>query len=815
MYTIFVRFFILIMLPIFLILGYFIVTSKFGLPQVKGLISVNGLADDITISRDGSGVVSIKSKHDNEVFFAMGFVHAQDRLWQLELQRRMAQGRLSEVFGQKSVRADAQMRTLGLYRSAQSAWTALSQQAKASLTAYSAGVNAGIKTSDSLPVEFQLFGITPEPWQEIDSLAWSKVFALNLSNNMWSEINQFLTKPYLTDAQASELFPGYPKDAPVTVDNTQIKTVDALVGMLDLKENFQYDLKVGGKFVGSNAWVISGGLTDSGNAIMANDPHLGIQVPSLWYMANLSGDKIKASGMTLVGLPIIIFGRNQNIAWGGTNMMADTQDLYFEQVNSQNAKQYMNNGQWLEFETEKQYIKVRPEFPAILREAVKPVEVLVRKTVRGPVISDVFGLSDQPVTLRWTALDEKDTTYESFFRLNYAKDWSSFRAALSHHVAPTLNFMYSDTEGNIGYLGAGKIPVRIKGKGQTPVIGGASDYQWRGYIPFSELPQSYNPDKGYIISANNKVVGEDYPYHISFDWAPPARAQRIEQLIEYGLKKNKTLSLAYMKEMQRDTVSYGSLELRKLLTSASMITEQQKIAQQYVAQWNGDMAANSQGAAIFYSWARHLRVVLFKDHLSVPFGRFREQDLISSSYLGTTYDQIAAALTPGGAQWCDDRSTDQTESCEWAVHQALDLAIKELSKLAGSDMDDWLWGNVHETVYSHQPFSKVNMLKSFFERRIDSGGGPNTINVANARFIESQGYEQNFGAGFRQIISLSKDSVEHFYMNSTGQSGNVFSEFYDDMIEPFRDVIYFEQQSVKPGTELVLKSSDKPGITKQ
>jgi penicillin amidase len=805
MRTLFVKFLILIILPIAFVVGYIFFTSDFGLPQVQGVINVKGISGDISISRDEYGTVYIKADNDNDVFFGMGMAHGQDRLWQLELQRRLSQGRLSEIFGKNFIKIDAQMRTLGLYESVQSAWDALSPEAKSSLTAYSAGINARLNNSNALPLEFNLFDIQPEPWTEYDSLAWSKVFALNLSNSMLKEITRFIAKSHLSGSQDEELFGEDPNNYPIKTSYTDSKVFEALTAMTQLQDEFQQKLNIGGEFVGSNAWAISGKLTNSGNSILANDPHLGIQMPSIWYMANLSGEHLNASGMSIVGLPVIIFGRNDKISWGGTNMMTDVQDLYFEQVNGSNPKQYLDKGQWRDFEIKKHYIKVRPEFPEILREPIKPVEVIVRKTVRGPILSDIFGFTGQPVSLRWTGLDEGDTTYESFFRLNYTNDWSSFKSALSYHVAPTLNILYTDQLGNIGYMGAGLIPIRSKGKGLTPVPGGTSDYQWTGYIPFEDWPQSYNPEKGYIVSANNKMVDDDYPYFISSDWAPDARAKRIEQLIQEGLKTTGTLSLGYMRKIQGDTLSYGATGLITLLKSASMETEKQRLAQNYLSKWDGDMAEDSQSASIFYSWARHLRIILFRDNLSTSLGNHHQSTLINQFYMSTTYDQIEAALTPGGALWCDDINTSTVENCEWVIQQSLDLAIKELYKVAGSDMDDWTWGDVHKAVYSHNPFSEVNLLKPLFESRISNGGGPNTINVASATFVESEGYEQHFGAGFRQIIELGNNSVNHVYMNSTGQSDNVLSKHYDDMVEPFRDVLYIDLNKSKIETVLVLK----------
>ncbi|MAA93334.1 MAG: penicillin amidase [Rheinheimera sp.] len=813
MKTLVLRLLALIILPSLAVSAYFFFNENFGIPQVKGELQVSGIQENISIERDDNGTVYIKAPKDDLVFFGMGLAHAQDRLWQLELQRRIAQGRLSELFGASSVSVDAQMRTLGLYDAAKSAWASLSPQAKSSLIAYSAGINSWLEKTDGLPPEFYIFDITPEPWTPIDSLAWSKVFALHLSDSMWSELSRFMAKSYLNDDQLSEFFANYSQDSTLNVAQSGNSTVKNFAAISQLHDVLKQHFIVGSPYVGSNAWVVSGKLTDNGQALLGNDPHLGLQIPSLWYMASLTGERINAVGMTLVGLPVIIFGRNQKVAWGGTNLMADVQDLYFEQVKLNNPKQYLNNGQWLEFKTRKEYIKVRPEFPVVLREAVKPVEIRIRETVRGPVISDAFGLSDQPISLRWTALDDKDTSYEAFLKLNYVSDWGSFKSALSHYVAPNLNFLYIDVRGNIGYLGAGKIPIREKGRGNMPVHGGSSDYFWRGYVPFEQWPQSYNPPEGFIVSANNKLVGDDYPFHISDDWAPPARANRIEQMLSKEIAAGRKISLDYVKTMQTDTLSLGAKRLLDLLKTMPMETEQQHEALQFIKNWDGDMAADSIAASIFYSWTRHLRIAIYKDAFKADYGRVADSGLLRRIYLNTTYDQILAALTPGSAFWCENNNSILVEDCSMVVRQALNDAIKELSKLAGADMNDWAWGEINTGVYAHNPFSRINLFKKIFERRVAAAGGPNTVNVSSSVFRDAEGYEQTFGAGFRQIMRIGDQGVEHFYMNSTGQSGNVFSQHYDDMVELFSQGRYHNVNEARINNKLLLISQDNKSTT--
>lgn len=792
------------MLPLVAITSYAFFAMDFGVPKVTGVIEVSETQGDISLIRDENGVAYIDATSDADAFFGIGFAHAQDRLWQLELQRRIAQGRLSEILGESAIQLDAKMRTLNFHEIAKKEWAVLSPSAKNSLTAYAKGINARIQNTDSLPLEFMFFDVKPEPWTEVDSLAWSKVFALSLSNSMWTEIARFVSIPYLSKTQRAELFEG--------LEDVQVSRVDeglsqALMAMTEVQDEMEQRFKIGGDFVGSNAWVVAGKLSTDNSSMLAGDPHVGLQIPSSWYVASIVGDKIEAKGMSLVGLPVIIFGRNQHIAWGGTNMMADVQDLYFEQVNSADANLYMDNGQWVPFEIETQYIKVRSKFPAVLREKTKPVEIEIRKTVRGPIVSDAFGVSDQPVSLRWPALDSNGTTYESFYRLNYAKNWESFQAALAYHVSPTLNFLYSDREGNIGYQGAGRIPLRKQGNGDIPQMGQLSGDNWSGYIPFEKMPQIYNPESGFIVSANNNMAGEDYPFHISYDWAPPARADRITQMLEDEIQAGQKLSLEMMKKIQGDTVSFGAQKLIELLRVAPVQNQIQREAQQYLTQWNGDMSTDSTAASIFYSWSRFLRIVLYSDEFKTPYGRSQHSGLLSSTYMNLTYDQIAHTLTHNGESWCDDIATKKVESCDSAVQQALDMSIAQLTKLMGSDMDDWAWGEIHTTVYKHTPFSEVNILRKLFERRVISGGGPNTVNVGTANFVESSGFEQYFGAAHRQVIKLGSSSDRHFYMNSTGQSENVFSNYYDDMINPFNKLEFFELPNVAEGSQLLIKNS--------
>ncbi len=784
------RLFALVALPLLITSVWLWAAMQATLPVEGRLRLTRGVSAPVTIDRDSAGAVHIRAEDDNDAFFAVGFAHAQDRLWQLELQQRMVRGSLSELFGKESVESDLWFRTLGLYESTASAWAALSPQARRSLTAYSAGINAWLAEKHRLPAEFQVFGIRPSGWSERDSLAWVKMFALNLGGNYRREIARYVASKSLNQAQLSAFFPNYPLDAPSTVAAIGDHDVSQLVALSDFQQSLEQQFGLALPNTGSNAWVVSGRHTQDGSALLANDPHLGLQIPSLWYVLSVDAPTLKTSGMSLVGLPLVVFGRNAHIAWGGTNMMADAQDLFFERSDPSGAN-YAVEDQWQPFASRTESIRVRADFPGPLRKQNAPLSLTIRTSRHGPVISDRFGVFDQPVSLRWTALDAGDTSYEAFFRMNYATDWTSFKDAMSVHVAPAMNLVYADREGNIGYLGVGRIPVRRQGNGTLPSPGWDDNYGWSGEIPPAQWPQSFNPPKGYIVSANNKVGNDAYPYFISNDWASPARAIRIEQLLRARIDSGQQLNVLDMQRIQGDTVDLEAAAMMAQLRKRLPAGEHGARAAAYLKDWNGDMRAESQAAAIFHVWMRHFRQSGMGGRNGNYWDDQQEKKILDSLQRNVALDYLATQLDAGGSAWCDDPATTAYENCNAALATAQEAALWELHTLKGDwSMESWHWGEVQTTVYAHTPFSQWKPLGNLFGRRIGSGGSPNTVNAADSVFAGSDGYLQAFGAGFRQVISLHPTQSAHYYMVSTGQSGNIASEHYDDMVVPFRDLQY-------------------------
>jgi penicillin amidase len=782
--------------------GYLILQQS--LPPTSGTLRVSGIEFPVTLTRDDHGVAYIQAQRDTDAFYALGLAHAQDRLWQLELQRRMGRGEMSEIFGRGSLQLDIFVRTLGIRENAAASLHALSDEAKSALSAYAAGINSWIDGRHELPSEFAVLRVKPQHWTPADSLAWLKVFALSMSLNYRAELDNYSLAAILDESRQRSLALQGTSAAPVTVPNAELKSVNALAQLASLGREVER-LLGDGKVVGSNAWAIAARHSSDGKATLANDPHLGLELPSMWYVASLKGEKLQASGMTLVGLPLVLLGRNQHIAWGATNMMADTQDLYFEQVNANDPNQYRQGEAWRDFASRTETFNVKADFPAVLRNPLAPVQVKIRSTLNGPIITDATGVLDQPVALRWTGSSRSDTSFDAFLRVNYAGDWATFNRAMALHVAPALNLVYVDAAQNIGYLAAGQVPIRGIGQGKTPLQGWLPETAWRGFIPASELPRSFNPGKGYVVSANNQVAGSDYPYFISDDWAEPARAQRIEEMIVAKLAQNAKLSAADQRAMQVDYVDKQAAQLLPELLQTARDEDVDGLLDA-LSEWDGRTDRDSIASTVFFTWMQHLRTRLFADELKTVWGKPELSTQLQAIVHGMSLTRVQAALAETSANWCDDIDTAATESCDEIKSRALRDTYKDLQHLLGSDPDDWQWSEAHQVVFAHRPFSSIKGLDFIYERRLANGGSENSINVAGGSYDRNEGFTQTYGAGFRQILQPgAADAATHIYMNSTGQSGNVLSRHYDDMIEPYVTGAYYSLTPPDANTAQQLK----------
>ncbi|MFQ3244137.1 MAG: penicillin amidase [Arenicella sp.] len=788
------RFLLWVVLPIILILSLAYGFLLQSLPQVDGVVRLKGLDFPVTIIRDEHAIPHISAATDHDAFFALGYLHAQDRIWQMNYLRRLSQGRLSEILGRESLASDQFMRTLGLSRSAQTALQSLDDSARQVLTAYANGVNAWIKEENILPIEFYILNTEPELWQPSDSLLLTKIMAFNLGNiNYGFEMTFDSLVRELGLAKANEIFPDpNSKTFPVT-EAAGLVDEGILQGLLAQRDGLQIRFDLSDKGLGSNAWAVSGKFTKSGLPLLGNDPHLGIGIPTMFYLAEIQGNRLHVAGATFPGIPLVTAGRNKSIAWGTTNMIADVQDLYVERVNPLNEYQYEVDGQWLDMEVDEELIHIKSDFPVFLTDPIPPLKWLVRRTKHGPLISDAIGRVEHPLALRWTGLDESDKSYQSYLSINYAEDWTSFKSSFEGYVVPASNFIYADIHGDIGLFAAGKIPIRDHSNGRLPVPGWQSIYDWDRYIPLDSVTQILNPEKGYIANSNNKIHPDDYPYMISHLWADPYRFESISQTIESHIKTGRKLTVQDFVDLQGSTRSLQVDELLPFLQNLAPETPKQRDAIGKLIEWDGDPSDDSKEAVIYMVWLRHFRTLLIGDELRGSVLHEARADIlqfVTTIRMPKFIKRVISHSENLQFNWCDRIGTDAQETCEELALDALDEALNEIDRKIGADMP---WGDVLEVHYGHQVFANTPLLDFVFDRTTGKGGDRYSVNSVNWSYSEDNGYRVDTTANYRQVVDFN-DWSQGGFINDTGQSGNLLSEHYDDHIQPFKELKLWPMQ---------------------
>ncbi|MCG7548602.1 penicillin acylase family protein [Pseudoalteromonas sp. Of7M-16] len=760
-----------LLLPLILAVLYTFSWVKSTIFEEDSSFTVQGIEQDISVTVDEFGVPSIDANSDSDAFFAMGFLHAKDRMWQMEVQRRMGKGETAEIFGRSSLSQDIWMRTLGLHAVAEASWENYDDDFKAAMVAFSAGYNAWLAQTDELPVEFSLFNVEPKPWTPVDSIVIGKLFSLMLSFNLSRELDAVRAMSLLPEQHFRALYPDIPQ--------AHISTSLAEQTTLDIESNYaQLQAQRFGKQkdLGSNGWVVSGEHTTNGVPILANDPHLGIELPSMWYAAKIKGDKINSAGMTFPGLPFVIFGKNEDIAWGGANFTIDKQDVVLHEFNPNSPNQYASSTGWKPLDIEVQQIHIKSEFPDALRTKQPPYELFIARTESGPILDYVPG-SLNGMSLKWTALDATDLSLKALLQLNYAKDWHSFRSALSHLVSPSLNVFYADRAGNIGMSASGLIPIRKVGQGKVPVPN--TQFAWTGYVPWEEMPYIYNPPEGFIANANENYLPTSYPYFVGSDWAEPTRANRIKRILKKRIDNGQKVDAEFNRVMQLDVVDDNVRHLQRILIEQYGFNPEQAIRKGFLA-WDGDMSSDSPYPALYVSFIEHLREELVRPHFKLA-GTGSVLDDRVSSLVSRVETGTLLRLLEEEPYWCIKQSAQQQQTCIAVINSAFDKAQAELTKLVGSNPDNWRWSEIVSREYTHRPLGDMEALKSSFKTYISGDGTPHTINVANYRFDEDDGYIQNAGATFRHVFELTPDISYHF-INSTGQSGHIYSAHYADMM---------------------------------
>ena len=777
------------------------IAARRSFPETDGTVQIWALEAEVRVVRDSYGVPHIYATNMNDLYRAQGYVEAQDRFYQMDFWRHIGAARLSEMFGDSSLETDQFLRTLQLEALAEAEFAAMPEEHRTYLVSYAEGVNAYLQDHSGLKLslEYGILGLTngdyePEPWEPVHTLTWAKMMAWELGGNMSKEIDRAILAGVMPTDQVDQLFPPYPSDKPYIVDSqglTTAMTAPALpdiAGLLaTIAPRVDAVTSVTGELgaeIGSNNWVVSGELTESGMPLLANDPHLSIQMPSIWYQVGLHCEgpdptcPHHVAGFGFPGVPGVVIGHTDAIGWGVTNVAPDVQDLYVERINPNNLNQYEVNGSWVDMEIATETIKVA---------GAEDVELIVRTTRNGPIISDVYGAledygdlsgletpEEYAISLRWTALEPTQLA-SSILELNQATNFEEFRDALSLWDVPSQNFVYADTAGNIGYQMPGLVPIRANGDGRWPVPGWTNEYQWTGTIPFEELPYVYNPPSGYIATANNAVVDGSYPFLITQDWAYGYRAERIVAEIEAATQP---ITQQFMSDLQADSYNLNAEEIVPHILALESSQGTVGDAQNLLADWDLENGADSQGAAVYAAIWRHLLIETLHDDMpedTHPNGR---------SQWFVVMEQLLN--DPNDTLW-DDVQTTGVEDANDILERAVVTAMDELSVELGTDTEDWRWGDLHVANFRNGSLgeSGIAPIEWLFNRQgFAVSGGTSIVNATS--WNPSEGYAVTALPSLRMVLDFA-DLEDSVAIHTTGQSGHAFAPHYIDMAALWAD----------------------------
>ncbi len=787
-----------------LALGWYVWRS---FPQLDGQLRLAGLKAPVSVRRDAADVTHLRAATPHDAWRALGFVHAQERGWQLEFNRRVMHGKLSEILGEATLETDKLMRTLGIVRAAQRQLDRMPAEARSALEAYSEGVRAFYAgRTQALSPEFLVLGVRPgeeEPaWEAVDSVGWSLMMALDLGGNWGNEFARLSSAQAVPTHRLWELFPPYPGEQPASaVDfaalyrglgvyrSSAARVSDAapsrhLARTLDdaaraWSQAFVRDVGVvEGK--GSNAWVVSGERTVSGKPLLANDPHLGLSAPAIWYFARLEAPGLDVAGATLPGLPFVVLGRTRTAAWGFTNTGPDVQDLYLEQIKPGDPMSYRVDdaqGQqaWAGFELRTETIGVKGR---------APVQHQVRSTRNGPVLSDAQAAHGRlldtnrfVLALRWSALEADNNTALAMKRVNEAGSVADLLTAFSDYHSPMQNVMMADAQGRIGYKAVGRVPLRRADndiRGIAPSPGWDPRYAWAGWLPYEQTPEQ-GAGPAWIANANQRVTPAGYPHFIGQDWTFPDRFDRIVELLA-ATPHHDAQSMA---RIQGDLVSLATQRLLPHLLTAVSNHPLAAPALQQLRGFNGEMRGDGAQALIFATWADELTRGLLVPHL----GQERFDALYGKRQFRAVVEKSLAS--PDG-WWC------APSSCAEQVGRALDRALDRIAKAQGQDISTWRWDRPHVALSAHRPFGNVALLARWFDVESPTGGDSFTVNVGQYWPNDpKRPFANRHGASLRAIYDLA-DLEQSRFIYQTGQSGLVFSSRYRDMAREWSELRYRE-----------------------
>ncbi len=794
-----------------------------SLPEVRGEWTLSGLAGPVEMVRDRHGIPHILARNEEDALFALGFVHAQDRLWQMEMNRRVGAGRLAEVLGPAALDTDRLLRALGLYRRSEATLAHLAPESRQRIAAYVRGVNAWLEARDGLlPPEFLILGFEPALWRATDSLVWPKVMALDLAREWTRDLMRLRMSKFLPADRILDFYPPYRDDKPWGVVPPQVsvaepgdtppdsaadeaqraagkaegsaaradshcnpetwpaspspsrfRTKPSSGGDSGVRSPLLSVLSPPSGHSGSNSWIVDGTRSASGRPILANDPHLGLSAPSTWYFVHLSWPGHDVVGATFPGLPIVVIGHNSHAAWGLTNTGPDVQDLFIERIDPEDPGRYLTPAGPRPFEVRREIIEVKGGEDVVLQ---------VRETRHGPVLEDGWEPargtleSGHVLALAWTTLREDDLTAQAGLALPEAKDWERFVAAFRDFHSPQQSVAYADVNGNIGLLAPARLPIRTGGgprDGMMPRPGWDARYDWQGFVPFEELPLVYNPRGGTIVSANHPVADPDYPHHITCEWAAGYRAERIMERLAARPRHD----MESFRALQHDSVSNFARALLPRLRGVALGPEAGELARKargLLDGWDGDMDPERPEPLIFHAWIWEFARLVADDEL----GSLRRD---AWGRKGNFVHRVLAEREV----WCDDQGTSREEGCDEMLVRSLVSAVERIAERQGRDPAAWRWGREHVALGEHLPFGKTPLAHLFNLR----GPAPGSMYAITAFSFSTRDPESTFasdhGPSLRIVYDLA-DLDRSLFIHSTGQSGNVLSSLYRNFEEAWR-----------------------------
>lgn len=761
-----------------IVLIQFIKTA--AVPDYNKDFVLYGLKSDVEIIRDEHAIPHVYAENEEDLYRAVGFAMAQDRLWQMDLLRRVTQGRLSEILGKDQVETDLMMRALRIQEKSQKILENSDPEVVAALEAFSDGVNQYIAKFPLAP-EFKVLGYQPEWWEPVHSINLIGYMSWDLSMGWGTEYYLHQLRTEVPDSMIAELIPDLQKHKTKVFPEFGSNKVSAESTLLSASQNLK-DLGIE-IFNGSNNWAVAGKKSTSGMPLMANDMHLGLFAPGIWYqMHQVVDGKLNVTGVAVPGQPFIIAGHNDRIAWGMTNVMVDDLDFYAEKLNEDSTK-YWFDGAWEDFDIHHETIKTKEG---------DSLKVDLKFTHRGPMVNRFKKEKETPLSIRWLG-NEMSNEIRSVYLLNHAKNWNDFRDACSTFTSVSQNIVYADVDGNIGLQCSAGLPIR-EGSGIEIYPGDSSKYDWKGLVPFEELPYEFNPERGYVSSANNKTVSDDYPHYISYWFATPSRIDRIREMLEAKEKLGVDDFKAMHSDFKSKTAERMTLVFLRALQQQSNYSDTENAALKKLAAWDYKLTRESQAASVFEVLYRKSMLNLVKDNLSPElFKGMKGQKVLLENLL-------LNVLENKDSRWVDNLETPEKESFDDIVVQSFKETVEELSEELGTDVEQWQWGKIHSFALNH-PLGVVPALNKLLKLNrgpFEMPGSYHTVCPYSYSFNNL--YKATHGASERHIFD-TKDWDNSQTIIPTGTSGVPASPFYLDQTDMYIHNQYHDDPFNKAAVE--------------